>query len=228
MKVRYFATICLLVMGCPDEGRFETMTTPDAMVLPTRDAAISEPNSEEADGDLQMDVGDATLAADAVLDTDAQSIPTENDAALEAGDSMLEPDADSIDGGERPVSCTVRFSVLLPSTTVAADEVYLAGNFCGNECGEQAGDCCNWIPNDPQWSEIQTPRMDNTANFEIELNPGVDYEYKYTLGDWDLTEVGEDCQPILSGMNRLVRPDCPNGEVYNVADVVDAWGTRCP
>lgn len=228
MKAIYFTTFCILLVGCPNEGRFETTLTPDAMILAARDAATPEPNPQEADGDMQMDIGDASLAADAIADTDAQSVPEENDAALESADSMLGADAVVGDAGEDPTSCTVRFSVLLPDTTVASDEVYLAGTFCGNECGGQEGDCCNWIPNDAQWSETQTPRMDDTAIFEITLNAKVDYEYKYTLGDWELTEVDENCQPILNDMNRTVRPDCANGEVYNVADVVDAWGTRCP
>ncbi len=213
MNTRHLMLLSVLLVGCPDEARFEPMITPDAAV----DAAIGE----------QLDTGP-------IVPNDAQSMDAEDmglstdgaapDANADPMDAGLSTDGTVTDAEVSPTSCTVRFTVILPEGTAESDEVFIAGTFCQNECGGAAGDCCNWIPNDTQWPETVSPRTDNTTVFEMELTPDVDYEYKYTLGAWSEEELREDCQPIA---NRQIRPDCPNGDTYEVQDVIDAWKGRC-
>ena len=215
MNVRYLIGLSLLLIGCPDETRFESADIIDAEVAPQQDQEIDQPDTNtDVDAMDSMDIGVSEDAA--TLDADT----TDADLA----DAQTANDASAVDANTPPTMCTVRFTAVLPSNTDASDNVFLAGTFCQNDCGGSAGECCNWIPNDEQWSEAVTPRMDNVAVFETTLTPDVDYEYKYTLGSWETEELREDCEPIA---NRLVRADCPNGDVYQVQDVVDAWKGRC-
>ena len=213
MNTRHLMLLSVLLFGCPNEARFEPIVTPDAsvdaitQVLP--DADTTDPTDAQTSGDADMGTPLDGAVPDAIID------PIDSDIVL---------DSATTDMDTMPTTCTVKFTVILPEDTNASDEVFIAGTFCQNECDGVAGACCNWIPNDPQWSEVVVPRTDNTAVFEIELTPNVDYEYKYTLGDWSEEELREDCQPIA---NRLVRPDCPNSEAYEVQDVIDAWKGRC-
>ena len=212
MNTRHLMLLSVLLVGCPDEERFEPMTIADA--------AIDAQNTEQR--------VDANVSEDALL-TDPEDIGLSTDsdttdAQIDLADADVTADSSTADMGLAPTTCTVLFSVILPDITDESDQVFIAGTFCQNECGGLAGDCCNWIPNDSQWPESDLPRTDNTTAFELELTPNVDYEYKYTLGAWSAEELREDCQPIA---NRLVRPDCPNGETYQVQDVVDTWKGRC-
>ena len=213
MSTRHLMLLSVLLVGCPNEDRFEPMAILDASV----DAVTQEQPDAEA-----IDSIDAQTPDDADM-----GIPfdgTMPDSMVDVLDSDLVTDSTISDMDTMPTACTVRFTVILPEDTNASDDIFIAGTFCQNECNGMADACCNWIPNDPQWSEIVVPRIDNTAVFEIELPPDVDYEYKYTLGDWSQEELREDCQPIA---NRLVRPECPNGVTYEVQDVIDAWKGRC-
>lgn len=209
MNARHLILLSLILLGCPDEERFEPLIEVDAMIETQRDQGIDQGSTDEPDASSSTEV-DMETVADVSITVDM---------------------ADPIDGAvtsdavAAPESCSIRFTVVLPENTVEADRVFLAGTFCQNECGGEAGECCNWIPNDPQWAEASSPREENVAIFEIQLTANTDYQYKYTLGDWDQEELGESCQTIA---NRTLNPDCPGDIVYEVRDVIDAWKGRCP
>ena len=216
--------LLVVLLGCPDEARFNTQESQDMMI---RDQSVpvrtpdAGPATDLAMRDDMMMSPDEGTSMDSNLSDDSSTPDSEiinPDGTIGTTDALMLDDANT-----QTETCTVAFRVTLPEGTTESP-IYLAGNFCQNDCGGASGVCCDWIPDDPQFRETVEERADGIAYFSITVPPNVDIEYKYTRGTWDTVERLEGCREAL---NRLLRADCPNSEVFMVNDVIDTWSDNC-
>ena len=224
MKSLYpFVLFSCLLMGCPDEDRFDSQTLLDMMQqadTPTNEAdmMVSEQDAQsETTPTLDMGIDAEDAISDMELDID--------DAAAAFEDSSM-PDEVIPDG-----LCRVEFQTAIPSDT-NQDRVYLAGSFCQNSTNN-CGDCCNWTTDDPNLGEDLNARADGIAYFAINLPPNIEFAYKYTQGTWEreemrFTDPGTRAPTCTPRRDRVLNIECPEGMTFVVRDTIDIWKPNCP
>ena len=203
------------IFGCDDgESTTEEMAA-DAMVTPTRDlSVINRPDVENTDTDTDMP------------DTYPTDVENSDMAVAESDSAVNMVDADTVlpDVGPLPTECTVRIELNIPEETDSTTPIYIAGDFCQNSCETDGSDCCDWTANDPQFAEIAAERTETQAYFEFRVPAFVDFEYKFTQGDWSRVEMNRACEDVP---NRSLRAACPTGDLYRFTNTVSAWADVC-
>ena len=205
--------LCYSLIGCDDGGSTAEQMGGDATVAPTRDLSIiNRP-------DIQNE--DLEISDDALTDVENGDMGvTESDSNIEQSDAgTLPPDLGSL-----PTECTVRIEVNIPEDTDSTAPIHIAGNFCQNSCEADTSACCDWTPNDPQFMDIIAERTANQAYFEFRIPAFVDFEYKFTQGDWSRVEMNAACEDVP---NRSLRAACPTGDFYRFTNTVSAWANGC-
>jgi hypothetical protein len=143
------------------------------------------------------------------------------DSDLANGDAQVEPPADA---QIPPTHCDVEIAVNLPNETAANIPLFLAGNFCQQSCDAESTGCCDWVPNDPQYTDRIELRTDTMAYFRLRLAVGVSFEYKLTQGAWTRVERETDCSDIP---NRSLTVVCPAHNTYELTITVAKWTDQC-
>ncbi|MGB0645917.1 MAG: hypothetical protein ACPGQS_02020 [Bradymonadia bacterium] len=203
---------CSLI-GCDDGGSATEKMQGDANVAPTRDASIiNGPDTQNADAE--------------VLDSNQLDVAPSDTSFAESDSDVDTPDASTAmpDVGPLPTECTVRIELNIPEGTDSTSPIYLAGNFCQNTCEADTSDCCDWTANDPQFTDILAERTPTQAYFEIRVPAFVDFEYKFTQGDWSRVEMNSACEDVP---NRNLRAACPTGDQYQFTNTVSTWADVC-
>lgn len=211
--------ICMvfLMSACADD---DTPSSGSDVLTPStsaRDMEMIIPVTPDQDIDVAQ--GEDGSIADAGVLTDEGILA---DASVEV---LVDADTDTpADAFIAPTECTVDIEVNLPDGTDVNTPIFLAGNFCQQTCGEAEDACCDWVPNDPQFTDEQARRTETLAYFQLRLPVGEDFEYKITQGAWTDVEVEANCVDVP---NRTLRVACPAGSVYELTTTVAQWANRC-
>jgi len=205
--------ICMVILmsACADD---DSPTRGSDALTPTTSARDMEMIIPSAtDQEIDAAEGEDGSIADAGVLADANVVI--------AVDADIDTLADALIA---PTECAVDIEVNLPDGTDVNAPIFLAGNFCQQTCDETEDACCDWVPNDPQFTDDNARRTETLAYFQLNLPVGEDFEYKITQGAWTEVEVEADCTDIP---NRILRVACPAGSVYQLTTTVAQWANRC-
>jgi glucoamylase len=123
---------------------------------------------------------------------------------------------DTVANWEGPGACGSSGAVInvtVPSSTPAADTVYLSGNY--NVLGTGIGSYDNWLAMD--YPMIQTGP--DTWTLTITGVPVADFQYKFTLGTWATVEETSSCGSVSNRTFNFNDSDA----TYTANDTVAAW-----
>lgn len=213
------SAVCMVILisACGDDETTSNALDAQNATTSMRDMEMIIPSAP--DQDIDAAAGEDGSIADAGVLTD--------EGVLADANVVIEVDADidtPADAFIAPTECAVDIEVNLPDGTDVNAPVFLAGNFCQQTCDETEDACCDWVPNDPQFTDDQTRRTETLAYFQLNLPAGEGFEYKITQGAWTAVEVEADCVDIP---NRILRVACPAGSVYQLTTTVAQWANRC-
>jgi hypothetical protein len=208
-STQWALVLLVFMVGCAAETN--TSGGADAAVSLTTDSSIGEMGLTNPDQQRQTDQSIEMVSSDVSL--------TEDDMAK--GDTGVDPLPDA---HIPPTHCEVVIAVNLPDVTEVDIPLFLAGNFCQQSCETASTGCCDWVPNDPQFTDRSEGRTNTMAYFQLRLPVGESFEYKLTQGAWTTVEREADCSDIP---NRSLSVACPAHNTYELTITVAKWTNQC-